>query len=111
LPDTTRASEYDALNDGLRALRGIAHELACPVLCIAEQNRASNGKGGLSSGAGTRKIEFGAESVFDLQANDSTEPNGDKIVTLTIQKNRHGTPGVVCPLRFDGARQLFTEVA
>jgi replicative DNA helicase len=105
----TRTSEYDVLNEALRALRGIAHELACPILFIVEQNRASASKGGLSSGAGTRKIEFGTESVFDLQAKDDELPDGSRLINLVLQKNRHGAPGSVHPLRFDGARQRFVE--
>jgi replicative DNA helicase len=60
------STEYDALNAALAALRGLAHQLECPVLAISERNRDSMGKGGMSAGAGTRKIEYGAETVLDL---------------------------------------------
>ena len=52
------ATEYDALNAALATLRGLSHQLGCPVLAIAERNRDSINKGGLNAGAGTRKIEY-----------------------------------------------------
>ena len=70
---TDAANEYEALNHGIAGLRGLAHDLNCPVLAIAEQNRASMGKGGVSAGAGSRKIEYGSETVLDLSRDDKTE--------------------------------------
>jgi hypothetical protein len=58
------APEYEALNVGLAKLRTLAKRLDCPILVIAERNRASMKGGGLSAGAGTRKIEYGAETVM-----------------------------------------------
>ncbi len=105
------APEYEALNLGLSALRGVAARLNCPVLAVAERNRVSMDKGGLSAGAGSRKIEYGAESVIDLDVDkDAAEDiSGEKPVTLRIAKNRHGAAGPKLTLRFHGAMQRFTE--
>jgi replicative DNA helicase len=104
-------TEYEALNAALAALRTLAAHLDCPFLVIAERNRAAMKAGGISAGAGTRKIEYGAESVLDLNREDDAleDINGEVPVTLTIQKNRHGVPGKRVGLRFSGRLQLFRE--
>ena len=105
------ATEYDALNAGLAALRALSHELACPVLAVAERNRASMNNGGLSAGAGTRKIEYGAEVVIDLERKDDAHPDarGEVPVTAKLVKNRHGAVGSKVALRWHGALQQFRE--
>ena len=106
-------NEYEALNAGIAGLRGLAHALNCPVLAIAEQNRASMAKGGLSAGAGSRKIEYGSETVLDLSKDDKLEgvPVGSTPIKLTLAKNRHGTVGRSFHLTFNPALQSFTERA
>jgi replicative DNA helicase len=105
------ASEYDALNAGIAALRQIAAELRCPILAIAERNRASMAKGGMNAAAGSRRFEYGAETVLDLQAEPDAVPDmaGEIAVTLKIEKNRNGAPGRKIPLKFHGALQRFRE--
>lgn len=103
--------EYESLNAGLAALRRIASQLNCPVLAVAERNRVSMDKGGLSAGAGSRKIEYGAESVLDLDCEKDArdDANGEKPVTLRIAKNRNGPAGRPVALKFHGALQRYTE--
>lgn len=101
--------EYDRLNAALDALRRIASELDCPILTTAERNRASMGTGGLNASAGTRRFEYGGESVWDLAAEGEPDATGEKTVKLTLQKNRNGTAGKSLSLRFHGALQRFTE--
>ena len=103
--------EYDALNVGLASLRAIAARLSCPILVIAERNRLSMAKGGLSAGAGTRKLEYGAEAVLDLARDEDAREDamGEIDVTLKIAKNRNGPPGRKIPLKFHGALQRFRE--
>lgn len=105
--------EYEALNGGLKALRELAARLGGPVLAIAERNRAGMDKGGLSAGAGSRKIEYGAESVLDLDTEKDAkeDANGEKAVTLHLAKNRNGASGKKIGLRFHGALQRYTEAA
>lgn len=107
------ASEYETLNAGILALRKIAHELRAPILFISERNRKGNEttSGGLNSGAGTRKIEYSAETVFDLDRNMEAQENGEGEfeLTLRIVKNRHGSIGAPIPLLFNGALQRFRE--
>lgn len=110
------APEYERLNAGIDALRALAATLDCPILAVAERNRASMAAGGLSAGAGTRKLEYAAESVWDLsreKGRDGQElppdPTGEVTVTLRLLKNRHGTPGRPLPLKFHGALQRFRE--
>lgn len=105
------ATEYDGLNAALAALRAIAHKLACPVLAVAERNRATMAKGGLNAGAGSRKLEYGAETVLDLKRDLDTRPdgNGEVPVTLAFSKNRNGAAGREVELLFHGALQRFRE--
>jgi len=105
-------SEYEALNYGLAALRGLASTLNCPVLGVAERNRMSMKAGGMSAGAGTRKIEYGAETVMDLKREESSSPDaaGEVPITLVFAKNRNGAAGKKVELKFHGALQRFREV-
>lgn len=117
----SEGSEYDRLNAGLTSLRQMAASLKCPILAIAERNRQSMRGGGMSAGAGTRKIEYGSETVFDLSwtkdGKNSDEPaeappvdgNGEVPLVVTLSKNRHGTPGKSVPLRFHGGFQRYAE--
>lgn len=103
-----RMTEYDILNAAIAALRQLAGTLSCAVVAIAERNRVSMNGGGLSAGAGTRKIEYGAETVIDLTVDPDvhTDARGEKPVTLKVMKNRNGDRGT-CELSFHGALQRF----
>lgn len=103
------AGEYETLNLAVKALRGLAHGLNVPVLFVSEQNRASMKSGGLNAGAGTRKIEYGAETVFDLDRPEGAQADGagEVEIKLRISKNRHGLADMHFPLKFNGAFQLF----
>jgi replicative DNA helicase len=104
-------NEYEALNDGLRSIQRLCHELQCPALVVAEQSRAAIvGGGGVNSGAGSRFIEYGAEIVLDLQASKEIDSMGEKSVVCQVAKNRHGAAGVMVKLHFNGALQRFREV-
>lgn len=107
----TGGDEYTSLNAAIASLRAIAHQVQCPVLILSERNRASADKGGLASGAGSRKIEYGAESVIDLNKVAEASVGGVDPIDLKLQKNRHGTPGRTFRICFTGATQSFTERA
>jgi replicative DNA helicase len=104
--------EYDRLNSALATLRALAGALRCPVLAIAERNRDSMKRGGLSAAAGTRKFEYGGESVLDLTKDDKAPPgqSGTTAVVATLEKNRNGSRGKRIALEFDGALQRFRAV-
>ena len=103
--------EYEALNTAIATLRMLANSLACPVVGVAERNRASMDKGGLSASAGTRRFEYGAESVLDLSRKEdaTADAAGEVDVKLTIRKNRNGAAGRSFDLKFHGALQRFRE--
>jgi len=104
------AQEYEALNFGLAHLRRLAHDMNAPLLLLCERNRESMKNGGQSAGAGTRKIEYGAETVIELESDQNGIPNvkGEKVVTVRLSKNRHGAAGGKTELLFNGALQSFT---
>ncbi len=105
------ASEYEGLNLAVKALRNVAHALKCPVLFISERNRDSMKSGGLNAGAGSRKIEYGTETVIDLDRDLDEEADGagEVAITLRLSKNRHGAAGKKIPILFHGALQRFRE--
>lgn len=105
------ATEYETLNEGLAALRRISHILTCPVLIVCERNRATMKAGGQHASAGTRRIEYGGETVIDLHREDDAKPDafGEVPVELRFGKNRNGTPNQVVKLLFHGAKQQFRQ--
>ena len=109
-------NETEILIQALGALNRLSHELSCPVLLITERNRANMDKGGINAGAGTRRIEYGAEAVLslDVERDKSGEPisangRGEKSVFLTFAKNRHGAAGKRVAMEFNGALMRFQE--
>lgn len=107
-----KEGEYETLNKAVKVLRALAHGLNAPILFTSERNRDSMKTGGLNAGAGSRKIEYGAETVIDLDRIMKEQANGagEVPVTLSIAKNRHGSIGVEIPLMLNGALQLFREL-
>lgn len=106
----TDATEYDALNGALESIRQIAFRLGSPALAIAERNRASRETGGQAAAAGSRRFEYGAESVIELQrGEESQDALGDIPVMVKLSKNRHGELVKEIKLQFNGRTQRFTE--
>jgi len=107
----SEASEYETLNAHLAKLRALASGLNCAVLAVAERNRASMKDGGLSAGAGSRKLEYGAVSLWDLkrEADAKEDIEGEVPLTLFFVKNRNGAPGKAVEMRFCGRLQRFRE--
>jgi replicative DNA helicase len=113
-------TEYERLNTALADLRKMALTINCAVLLIAERSRAAN-EGGLSAGAGSRKIEYGSETVIELEREKVKDESGKTIdaefdpftnevpIIVKISKNRNGIPGGKVKVTFNGAFQLFTE--
>lgn len=106
---TGAEGEYEALNKALSAMRLLGAELACPVVGIAERNRAAQGKGGMGASAGSRKFEYGGETVMELSRSEEESVLGERDAKLKFAKNRHGTPGNTISLVFNGALQSFRE--
>lgn len=106
-------SEYERLNAALASLRALAAELSAPVIVVTERNREAIRTGGVSAGAGTRRIEYSAESVIELDVNDSApgaKPGKDeKKVVLKLSKNRNGHVNQPVSLLFHGGFQRYRE--
>ena len=106
------ATEYESLNAGVDELRRLAARLGAPVLAIAERNRANMASAGQSAGAGTRKLEYQADTVLALQREGqdwTPDAAGEYSVSVKVAKNRNGATGPSVPLRFHGALQAFRE--
>jgi replicative DNA helicase len=122
-PSLRDFGEYEALGAAVADLQRLAAELAAPILVVNERSRASAAAGGVNAAAGSRKIEYGAETVWGLYretetltAEDGSKTTGPKPFDaggevgahVTIEKNRHG-PGGRVALRFHGALQQWRE--
>jgi replicative DNA helicase len=111
------AGEYETISAACHSLRALAAQLSCPIIALCERNRASFGKNAskdkLGSGAGSRKIEYSAESVISLEAAEDGMGLSDHetAVRLTLAKNRHGMKGATVDLVFHGALQSFREAS
>ncbi len=114
-------SEYEALSAAVDSLRRVAAQVNMPLLGIAERNRSSMDRGGLSASAGSRKFEYAAEAVIELSRPDEAEARSKRPVMegtddsytdvqVKLSKNRHGSVGRVINLTFEGRVQCFTEV-
>lgn len=105
----TGSTEYDRLTEALKTLRTLALDVKMPIIGIAERNRGAMKEGGMSAAAGSRKFEYGAETVISLDKKASEVPiGGEAPVKLTVDKNRSGRCGSI-DLLFNGALQEFHE--
>jgi replicative DNA helicase len=109
------SQDYELISAACRELRTLAANLECPIIAISERNRASFAKGAskdkVGAGAGSRKIEYGSESVLSLERDDDQgpSPTGDQAVTLQFAKNRNGAAGREIKLIFEGGFQRYRE--
>jgi replicative DNA helicase len=116
MPGVEDTSEYDRLDRALDVLVRLAAEVSCPILIVAERNRASRVSGGVAAGAGTRHIEFWSESVLGLSYEKDADtppapgPAGEVPMVLSIDKNRSGGSGKRIKLTFNGSRMRFGEL-
>jgi replicative DNA helicase len=112
--DPNAPGEYEQVSAATRQLQNLAAKLECPVIAISERNRASFGKGAsadkIGSGAGSRKLEYGSESVLSLErSEDAGNGTGDVIIEATFAKNRNGKQGAMLELIFAGGFQNYSE--
>ncbi len=84
-------------------LRDLANRLECPVLALSSLNRAQgnygNGRGSssLDSLKESGDLEYGADVVMFLQANEQRQADDPRVraLNLTVAKNRFGPLGAV----------------
>jgi archaellum biogenesis ATPase FlaH len=114
--DEQDVTEYEAIGDGIRALRSLSDKYNIPVLFLAERNRMSMKEGGLSAVAGSRAAEYRSDVVMSLDwveydKDDKTDHSNDPVreVTLTVHKNRFGPNGARVGYMFTGDTQSFSE--
>lgn len=109
------SSEYEVTNLAVRDLRNLAKRLKCPIIAIAERNRASANKGApkdkLGAAAGSRKWEYGAETIMNLDRDEDQpkEHGAETRITLTINKNRNGQSKKTVHFCFAGGFQRYSE--
>jgi replicative DNA helicase len=106
----TDETEYQTLNRAMVDLQQLSGELQCPIVFVAERSKFAMQSGGISASAGSRKLEYGSDTMLEL-ARDEDEPEnaGEWPVTLRFTKNRNGRGGVTVPMRFHGGFMRFRE--
>lgn len=109
--NNSNASYYDAINTAIAKLHALAARLEAPILVLCERNRGSQDRGGVNAAANSGRIEYRSETVWGLDRPAGSAPNAYKnySITLSLDKNRHGSHGQI-ELQFNGALQQFTEV-
>jgi len=109
--DTGGATEYESLNEHLTALNSIALALDAPVLAVAERNRGAMISGGQHASAGTRRFEYSACAVIELDMKTTGENLATREVpiTLKLSKNRSGPAGKSVNLLFNNRTHAFRE--
>jgi archaellum biogenesis ATPase FlaH len=114
--DEQDVTEYEAIGDGIRALRSLSDKYNIPVLFLAERNRMSMKEGGLSAVAGSRAAEYRSDVVMSLDwveyKDDDADHSADPVreVTLAVHKNRFGPNGARLGYMFVGDTQSFSEM-
>lgn len=91
-------------------LRGLAQDLASPVLMISSQNRDGQGSSSMRSLKESGDLEYGADSLWFLVVDDTRSglPPNQRPVKIDIQKNRFGDLGFA-PLVFKANIGTFVE--
>jgi replicative DNA helicase len=107
-----RTQEVGAIS---RALKRLARELRCPVLALAQLNRAVEGRAShvplLSDLRESGQIEADADVVIFIHRPELYDKDAEKhTVELHIAKHRGGPLGVV-PLRFEASSTRFQNLA
>lgn len=108
---SSRVQEVGAISRGLKAL---AKELECPIVALAQLNRATEGRTDrrpmLADLRDSGEIEQDADIVLMLhrEGQHNNQPEWNGLAELLIRKNRNGATGEVL-LEFDGPTCRFTE--
>lgn len=93
-------------------LRGLAQDLASPVLMISSQNREGQGTASMRSLKESGDLEYGADSLWFLVEDKEGEAEMrspcDRAVKIDVQKNRFGDHGFA-PLTFKANIGTFEE--
>lgn len=110
-----RTPETEYLGRAMNEIRGVCIERNFPAILLSERNRMAMEKGGMSAGAGSRKIEYQSDVLLELAyPKDDEDGNKSRVggvskLELRILKNRFGPPGGIIDLRFSGATMSFKE--
>jgi replicative DNA helicase len=95
---------HEQIGEQTAALKGLAKEMECPVLCLAQLNREADGQEPkLSHLRESGSIEQDADMVLAIdRADGSDEAN------LLVLKHRAGEVGKI-PLKWDGPGTRFVD--
>lgn len=91
-----KAPRWERIGEVSRALKLLALELGIVIVLCVQLNREGDGTAptlGMLRDSGS--IEQDADRVLLLHASDGENVNGDRQITATLAKNRHGRAGKV----------------
>ncbi|MFO0938836.1 MAG: DnaB-like helicase C-terminal domain-containing protein [Gemmataceae bacterium] len=110
-PENPRDPRHLQVGMAAKALRNLAGELKCPVLCLAQLNREPESRGGepkLSDLRDSGEIEQDADVVLLLHRKSSDPTLPIQEIDVLIAKNRNGPTGKV-ELTYQRALTKFTQ--
>ncbi len=100
-------TQYEQVGQALAALRELASRTGAALLVIGSQNREANKMGGgrnggpsMYGGRGSGEIEYDADTMLALTAEEGAARGGAELRKLTAVKTRFGGAGAECPLDF-----------
>ena len=129
-----KGSEYSALNDIIAELKNIINETNCYIICISGLNRESYSTGiGLKSLKGSSNIEYSSEMILAIEPHKNEEFENNpiwndkkgeyneevvkawkslpqKVISLSVLKNRNGRSGETFPLLFQSSKFKFSQI-
>jgi replicative DNA helicase len=109
-PENQSAKRYEQVGQISRGLKHLARDLAVPVLCLAQLNRASEERADqlpmLADLRESGNIEADADVVLLL----SREKNDPSELRINVAKQRNG-PCAAVIVRYDRARHRFSDAA
>jgi len=115
-PTSTKASDslVQQVTEISRSLKGLARELAVPVIALSQLSRAVETRGGkprLSDLRDSGSIEQDADVVMFIHREDKRNPDSDRpnIAEILVEKHRNGPTGKT-ELYFDEKRATFQPV-
>lgn len=111
-PSKSFKSQNDAISEITGDLKAMAKDLGVPIICLAQLNRAVEGRSDscphLADLRDSGSIEQDANQVIFLFRENKSAPQ-DGVIGVNVAKNRDGKLGTVL-MNFGGATQTFWEL-
>lgn len=99
-----------SVDDLAADIRNLALLLKSPMLVISSQNRARQGEAQLTSFKESGGLEYDADSAMFLTKDEEASSAANRLVDLSLKKNRFGEPDQKIKLLFKANQGFLAEV-